>query len=63
MDMPKTVVPSLDVEQRQRDVENTLGSLRIEGFELDEAARALLARYIAGEITLEDVGAVLTRHP
>lgn len=61
--MPKTVVPSLDVEQRQRDVENTLGSLRIEGFELDEAARALLARYIAGEITLEDVGAVLTRHP
>lgn len=61
--MPNTVVPSLDVEQRQRDVENTLGSLRIEGFELDEAARALLARYIAGEITLEDVGAVLTRHP
>ena len=61
--MSRTAVPSLDVEQRQRDVENTLGSLRIEGFELDEAARALLARYIAGEITLEDVGAVLTRHP
>lgn len=61
--MPKTAAPSLDIEQRQRDVENTLGSLRIEGFELDEAARALLARYIAGEITLEDVGAVLTRHP
>ncbi|GAC1463191.1 MAG: hypothetical protein PVSMB8_16530 [Vulcanimicrobiaceae bacterium] len=63
MDMPYTTVPSLDVEQRRRDVENTLGSLRIEGFELDEAAHALLARYVAGEITLEDVGAVLTHHP
>lgn len=61
--MPNATVPSLDVEQRRRDVENTLGSLQIEGFELDEAARALLARYVAGEITLEDVGAVLTRHP
>ncbi len=58
-----SVLPAPDVQQRQRDIENTLGSLRIEGFELDEAARDLLARYVAGEITFEDVGAVLTRHP
>jgi len=61
--MSNAAIFSTDREQRERNVENTLGSLRIEGFELDEKARAILDQYIAGEITLEDVGAVFTRYP
>ncbi len=63
MDMSNPVVVSVDREQRERDVANTLGSLRIEGFELDAEARAILDQYITGEITLDDVGIVFTRYP
>lgn len=59
--MPNSVDVLAETELR-RYVDNTLGSLRIEGFELDDKALATLARYIVGEITLDDVGATFTQH-
>jgi len=41
---------------RQRAVAQTLASWRIEGFEPDPQYLALLDRYIAGELTLAEVG-------
>ena len=42
---------------RRRAVAQTLASWRIEGFEPDEKHRALLDRYIAGELSLADLRA------
>jgi hypothetical protein len=42
---------------RRRAVTQTLASWRIEGFEPDAQYLALLDRYVAGELTLAEVGA------
>lgn len=41
--------------QRRHNVEQTLASWRIEGFEPDDEYLALLGRYVAGELSLADV--------
>lgn len=61
--MPKTALPSLDVEQRQRDVENALGSLRIEGLEIDATTRAIADRFIEGEISGDEMTQAILRLP
>ena len=43
--------------QRRQNVEQTLASWRIEGFNPDDEYRALLDRYVAGELSLADVRA------
>ncbi len=53
--MPKTVADSLDVERRRRAVANASGSLRIEGIEVGADARTIADRYIAGEITADEL--------
>jgi hypothetical protein len=42
--------------RRTRVYEEALASIRLEGFELDEQAKMLYQRYIAGELTLSEVG-------
>jgi hypothetical protein len=42
--------------RRTRVYEEALASVRLEGLELDEKAKALYQRYIAGELTLSEVG-------
>lgn len=42
-------------DDRRKAVEQTLASWRIEGFEPDAEYLALLDRYIAGELTTEDL--------
>ena len=47
--------------QRRHNVEQTLASWRIEGFDPDAQYLALLDRYVAGELTLADVRAATDR--
>jgi len=55
MDMPKIMTVSPDVERRRRAVGSVLGSLLIEGIEVGADARAIADRYIAGEITVDEL--------
>ncbi len=48
--MTNDLTVSADVERRRRYVESALGSLRIEGLELDAEARAIVDRYIVGDL-------------
>ena len=61
--MSTTVQASVAIEERRRFVENALGSLRIEGLELDAEARAIVDRYIAGEIPREEMARVIRALP
>jgi hypothetical protein len=45
--------------KRTRIYEEALASVRLEGFELDEKARALYERYVNGELTLAEVGSAI----
>ena len=48
---------ALTEADRRRAVTQTLASWRIEGFEPDARYLALLDRYVAGKLTLAEVGA------
>ena len=61
MDTQKDATPSFEVEQRQRDVENALGSLRIEGLEIDAQTRAIANCYIKGEISGDEMTQAILR--
>ncbi|MGA2590277.1 MAG: antitoxin VbhA family protein [Bryobacteraceae bacterium] len=56
--MALAIPPITDKERARRTgvYEEALASVRLEGFELDEEAKALYRRYIAGELTLVEVG-------
>ena len=43
-------------EQRALDVENALASVRMEGQEPSEEAKAIFQRYVDGDLTLEEMG-------
>jgi hypothetical protein len=48
--------PSPTVTERRRQyVKSALGSLRIEGLELDDQARAIVAHYVAGDFSREEM--------
>jgi len=49
-------------EQRARNIENTIGTLRIEGLEID-AETVVMDRYIDGELIIDDVVAILCAPP
>jgi len=49
--------------QRRRSVESALGSLRIEGLELDAQARAIADRYIVGAMSGEELTRALLELP
>jgi hypothetical protein len=42
--------------QREREVENALASVRLEGLEPSAEARDLFQRYVEGDLTLEEMG-------
>jgi hypothetical protein len=48
---------SVDQERAERrlHVDNALASVRLEGLEPTEAAKAIFARYVAGEISADDL--------
>ena len=41
--------------QRAREVENALASVRIEGLEPSDEAKAMFQRYVDGEVTSEEL--------
>jgi Antitoxin VbhA len=45
--------------RRAADVENALASVRIEGLEPGDDAKAIFRRYIEGELTLAEMGAAI----
>jgi hypothetical protein len=55
MDIPDTGTASFDAERRRPGVESVLGSLRIEGLEIDAETRAIFDRYIAGELGIDEL--------
>ncbi len=63
--MKMRVIPAVETEsgQRLRFVESALGSLRIEGLELDAQARAIADRYIAGAMCGEELTRALLELP
>ncbi len=42
--------------QREREVENALASVRMEGLEPSAEAKEIFQRYLDGEVTLEEMG-------
>lgn len=54
----------IDHEQaiRAREIENALASVRMEGLEPSDGAKALFERYVDGEITSEDLDRAFASH-
>ena len=42
--------------EREREVENALASVRMEGLEPSAEARAIFQRYVEGDVTLKEMG-------
>ncbi len=47
--------------QREREVENALASVRMEGLEPSEEAQDIFQQYVGGELTLEAMGRAVDR--
>lgn len=45
----------LERAQRKAAAEQALASIRLEGLEPTESAKAIVARYISGELTIEEL--------
>ena len=56
------VIPDVEREQRMREVNNALASVRMEGLEPDERVLDLYQLYVTGELTSEALDEALNRH-
>ena len=56
------VIPDVEREQRMREVNNALASVRMEGLEPDERVLHLYRLYVTGELTSEALDEALNRH-
>ena len=56
--MATLVNPITDPERaaRQAQMEQSIHSVRLEGLEPSDAAKAIFNRYVSGELTLEEMG-------
>lgn len=54
----------IDHEQatRAREIENALASVRMEGLEPSDGAKAIFQSYVDGELTMEQMGAAMDRY-
>ena len=50
-------VPDPERAERQARVERAMASVRLEGLEPTDAAKAIFDRYVAGDLTIEEMGA------
>lgn len=46
---------------KARDIENALGSVRMEGLEPSGEAKAIFQRYVDSDLTLEEMGRAIDR--
>ena len=49
------VIPEIEREQRASEVEHGLASVRLEGLEPSDDAKALFGRYVDGELSAEEL--------
>lgn len=49
-------------QQRAREVENAVASVRLEGLEPSEAAMAIFQKYVDGEVTSEELDRAFGEH-
>jgi hypothetical protein len=63
MDMSIAAPASGAIDERRRHVDNALGSLRIEGLEIDARTRAIADRYIAGDISIDEMTQTILQLP
>ena len=50
------------LEQRTQEVENAIASVRMEGLEPSDAAKAIYQRYISGELTSGEMDDAMELH-
>lgn len=50
------------VQKRANEIENALASVRMEGLEPSEEAKAIFQQYVDGDLTSEEMGAAIDRH-
>jgi hypothetical protein len=57
-------VPAIDQAraQREREVENALASVRMEGLEISPEAEALFQQYVDGDLTSEELGQTIDEY-
>ena len=48
--------------ERARAIDNALASVRMEGLEPSEEGKAIMQRYVDGEITIEEMGDAIDKH-
>ncbi|HVY92490.1 MAG TPA: antitoxin VbhA family protein [Bryobacteraceae bacterium] len=48
--------------QREREVENALASVRMEGLEISPEAQALFQKYVDGDLTSEELDQAFDQH-
>lgn len=53
---------AFELNNRRLAVENAIGSLRIEGMELDTSLRRILERYATGELNLREMNAEMDEY-
>lgn len=53
--VPQTLLTPAEMEQRRLAVESTLGSLRIEGIELEGDAKDAVVSFASGQIELDEM--------
>ena len=56
------VLTEQDRVQRKREVESALASVRMEGLEPSEGAKAIFQRYVDGELTSEEMDREFETH-
>jgi hypothetical protein len=56
------VLTDLRQASREREVENALASVRLEGLEPSETAKAIFQRYVDGNLTSDEMEAEFDKH-
>lgn len=60
--LPVVTANEIELENRRLAVESALGSLRIEGMELEPEGREILDRFANGEMTLPEMRSAIRAH-
>jgi hypothetical protein len=59
---PVITLTPVELDERRLAVENTIGTMRIEGLDPDEATLQILSRYASGEIEFSETKRLLREY-
>ena len=60
--MDAAVIVDRDLAQRASDIENAIASVRLEGLEPSDEAKAIFQRYVDGELTADEMDSAIEQH-